>query len=79
MLRTPMLTIAHKDSLFLLFLAQLVLLENGVVIELLGVVDNLCGSHVHPIVQVTKEEEVSELVCQVKLGQLLLLEAAHPL
>ncbi len=48
-------------------------------VVLLGVVHNLRGTHVHPVVEVAEEEEVRKLVCQVKLGQLLLLEVVHPL
>ena len=48
-------------------------------VKVLGIVHNFWCAEVHPIVEVPEEEEVVELVSQVKLGQLLLLEVAHPL
>ena len=77
--RKHRLTKTDKDRPFFPLPAELILLVNGIVVQLLGVPDNLSGSHVHAVVQVAEEEEMGELVGQVKLGQLLLLEVVHAL
>ena len=48
-------------------------------IKLLRVLNYLRGPQVHTVVEVSEEEEVGELVGQVKLAQFFLLEAAHAL
>lgn len=73
------LTKPNQYSLFLPLLSKLILLVDTVMVIGLCKLHNLRSSEVHPIIQVTKEEEVVELVCQVKLSQLFLFEVSHPL
>ena len=46
---------------------------------LLGILHYLCRPKVNAIVQVTQEKQVCELVCQVKLAQLLVFQRSHTL
>lgn len=73
------LTKTDKDLLLLFVLLQLVLLVNGTVIKIFGILHNLWCSKLHPIVKVSKEEQVVKLVGQVKLAKTSVLQRSHAL
>ena len=73
------LTKPHKYPLLVHFLLQLISRVDGIVIFLLHQINNVWPRQFYSVVQISKEEYVLELVCQVKLTQLFVFEGGHAL